>query len=562
MRHSRLLTPLAGTLALLVGCAPARFHKAPSNSFLAPEVATAPRIPVVPDPPAVPASDWRVHLGAAPGLPAAVRAQAPSGWLAVLLRDADWRLQAGRKAYQEGDIERARREFNRALDILLAPPEDAESPERAAIHKKIEQLVEEIYRYDLELSGAGEQSEERAFERSPLDDIPPPTFPVDPALKNRVLEEIRSTLSQLPLEATDEVLAYIQYFSRGRGRRILEQGLRRAGRYRPLIQRILDEEGVPQELIYVAQAESGFQPRAVSRKRATGMWQFMRARGQQYGLQQTRYTDDRMDPEKATRAAARHLRDLYHQFGDWYLALAAYNAGPVAVERAVERTGYADFWELRRRNVLPRETASYVPIILAMTIIAKNAAEYGFHTVLPDPPLEYDSIELTAATDLKLVADLLERPLAELRELNPSLLKDLAPAGHLLHIPKGQGVELAPVLAEIPPERRTGWRAHRVAEGETLGAIARRYGMPERSIAGVNGDLTDGVQAGDWLLIPQPQRSIQPSRRAGTGARSSNSVGARQVRTVRRSTTARDRTAAPQTARLSIAGPSGRTTRR
>ncbi len=160
-----------------------------------------------------------------------------------------------------------------------------------------------------------------------------------------------------------------------------------------MIQRILDEEGVPQELIHLAQAESGFIPRAVSRKAAGGMWQFVKLRGKQYGLMQTAYTDDRMDPEKATRAAARHLHDLYNEFGDWYLAIAAYNCGPGVVEKAVERTGYADFWELRNRGVLPAETTNYVPIILAMTIMEKNAAEYGLEGSAMDPPLEYDTVE-------------------------------------------------------------------------------------------------------------------------------------------------------------------------
>src|ERR1022692_2569580 len=155
------------------------------------------------------------------------------------------------------------------------------------------------------------------------------------------------------------------------------------------------------------------------------MWQFLRWRGNEYGLKQTAYTDDRMDPEKATRAAAHHLRDLYHEFGDWYLALAAYNCGPVNVEKAVERTGYADFWELRSRGVLPAETTNYVPIILAMTIMEKNAAEYFSMTIMEknaaeygiqdfqlDPPLEYDTVETTAATSLTLVAGILDLPSA------------------------------------------------------------------------------------------------------------------------------------------------------
>ena len=150
-------------------------------------------------------------------------------------------------------------------------------------------------------------------------------------------------------------------------------------------------------------------PRAVSRMAAGGMWQFVKFRGNEYGLMQTPYTDDRMDPEKATRAAAHHLHDLYNEFGDWYLAIAAYNCGP-GREKAVERTGYADFWELRSRGVLPAETTNYVPIILAMTIMEKNAAEYGLEGIQLDPPLEYDTVETTAQTSLALVADITDTP--------------------------------------------------------------------------------------------------------------------------------------------------------
>src|SRR5690606_25332672 len=159
-----------------------------------------------------------------------------------------------------------------------------------------------------------------------------------------------------------------------------------------------------QELIYMAQAESGFLPRAVSHKAAVGMWQFVKARGREYGLTQTPYADDRLDPEKATRAAARHLRDLYAKFGDWYPAIAAYNCGDGCVDRAIQRTGYADFWELRRRNAVPRETSNYVPIILAMTIMHKNAKDYGLDDIQPDEALQYDTIEMQASTHLALVA--------------------------------------------------------------------------------------------------------------------------------------------------------------
>ncbi|MEK7408515.1 MAG: transglycosylase SLT domain-containing protein [Acidobacteriota bacterium] len=427
-----------------------------------------------------------------------------------MIRQAAWHFQAGKKRYQEGDRNGARQEFDRAVDILLGAPDDVRAAGPAALDKKLEELVQAIHRYDLAGLGAADVSEEPGFEKALLDDIPPLTFPIDPRLKNRVIEEIRATASQLPLQANDAVLAYIHYFSTERGRRTLLAGLRRSGRYRPLIQRILAEEGLPQELIFIAQAESGFAPRAVSRKKAAGMWQFVRARGNQYGLMQTSFADDRLDPEKSTRAAARHLRDLYHQFGDWYLALVGYNAGPGVIDKAVQRTGHADFWEFRRRNVLPKETSNYVPIILAFTIMVKNAQQYGLAGLETDAPLEYDSLEITAPTGLQLLADLAECPLAQFRELNPALLKNLAPPGYTLRVPKGQGAALTAVLDAVPAERRNSWRAHRVGEGETLAAIAGRHRLPEKSILAVNGALSDGLQAGDLLLIP----AAAPARNA------------------------------------------------
>jgi membrane-bound lytic murein transglycosylase D len=311
---------------------------------------------------------------------------------------------------------------------------------------------------------------------------------------------LQATVSQLPLQMTDAVLSYINYFSSDRGRKTLIAGLRRAGRYRPLIERILAEEGVPQELIYLAQAESGFLPRAVSHKAAAGMWQFMQWRGRQYGLNQTAYTDDRLDPEKATRSAARHLRDLYQKFGDWYLAIAGYNCGDGCVEKAVQRTGYADFWDLRARNAIPKETTNYVPIIVAMTIMHKNAKDYGIEGIEADPPLTYDTIEMEAPTHLALVADVADRPVSDIRELNPSLLSSVAPAGFALHVPEGSKANVIASLASVPAERRASWRIHRVGPGDTLQSIARRYNMPVNSIASLNNQ--GEAEIGDALIIP------------------------------------------------------------
>ncbi|MGD0014960.1 MAG: transglycosylase SLT domain-containing protein [Bryobacteraceae bacterium] len=525
--YSRCLASLAVLLGLS-GCVPMNSRQSLRTPLLPPR--PAPPAPATLDPPVIAA---RLELADSPHLFAPPQSPARPTRADALIREAEWHYQAGRKQYQDGDQEGARREFDRAIDLLLTAPEDASS--RAVADVKLEELVEAIHRLDLAGLGSGDTASEPVFERPPLEDLPQMTFPVDPKLKNKVLEELRATASQLPLQSTDAVLSYVNYFSTPRGRKMLIYGLRRAGRYRPLIQRIFDEEGVPQELIFLAQAESGFLPRALSRKRAAGMWQFVRLRGREYGLNQSPYADDRLDPEKATRAAARHLRDLYHRYGDWYLAIAAYNCGPVVIDRAVERTGYADFWELQRRNVLPKETSNYVPIILAMTIVVKNAREYGFEGIESDPPLEYDTLEVTAPTHLQLIADLTESPLSQIRDLNPALLRSVAPEGASVHVPKGSGNGLGAVLDKIPPQRRSAWRAHRVLEGERLSAIARRYRVTESSIVAASGALVGDLQPGDLLIIPAaPVRETAVVRRAAArrGVRHRAASSAAQSRRV------------------------------
>ena len=280
-----------------------------------------------------------------------------------------------------------------------------------------------------------------------------------------------------------------------------------------MIQRIFAEEGVPQELMYLAQAESGFLPRAVSKKRAMGMWQFIYATGVNYGLAHTSVYDERLDPEKATRAAARYLKSLYGRYGDWYLAMAAYNCGAGLVDRAVERTGYADYWELLRRHALPRETANYVPIILAMTIMAKNPKDYGLENIDLDPPVEYDLIRLTASTNLNLIADATMQPVSGIRDLNPSLLKMVAPAGFDIHVPKGSADTARVALETVPAKNRQAWRLHHVEAGDTLETIAKTYHLTAERISAVN-PAADSFETGDVLLIPAVyHEERQPARR-------------------------------------------------
>lgn len=494
-------------VAFLTGCAtggptPGQIFR---NSFLPP----APKRPAVAEalaePPRLEANPF---LKRAPGTAVLAEILPKPTETDFRLKSSEDRFEAGRKAYQEGRYDDARREFNRAIDILLATPDSA--PDRWRIERRLETLVDTVFKYDVNALGAGETGEQVAYEKSPLDGLLELNLTPDPKIRNKVLAELAATRSQLPLDVTDEVLSYINYLTGERGKWTMIAGLKRAGRYRAMIEKILAEEGLPLELLHLAQAESGFSPRAVSWAAAVGMWQFVQFRGREYGLMQSPYHDDRLDPEKATRAAARHLKDLYHALGDWNLALAAYNCGPECVNRAVQRTGYADFWKLRAMRALPRETMNYVPLILAMAIIAKNPADYGID-VVPDPPLEYDSLPLDAPASLQLIADAADRPLVEIRDLNPALTGLIAPAGYTVRLPSGSGAGVASALAEVPPAQRVAARIHRVERGETIAMIASRYRTSAAALAAANHG-SNLLAAGDLVVIPaaSPQRPAAP----------------------------------------------------
>src|SRR6185369_2765685 len=216
-------------------------------------------------------------------------------------------------------------------------------------------------------------------------------------------------------------------------------GLERAGVYRPMMERILMEEGLPLDLVFLSEAESAFLPRAISRAKARGMCQFISSRGKEYGLRQTWWIDERSDPETSTRAAARHLKDLYEEFGDWYLAMAAYNSGPVRVQRALEKTGADNFWTLAEKRALPKETINYVPNILALTIIGKNPSKYGF-SIASAAALETERVSVDKATDLRVIAEAIDVPVEQLRDLNTHVLRWTTPPDDpdfQLILPKG-----------------------------------------------------------------------------------------------------------------------------
>jgi membrane-bound lytic murein transglycosylase D len=431
----------------------------------------------------------------------------------LLIHRVEEKFASGEQNYKAGHLEAARKDFDDAVDWMLQSGYDPNSDPQ--LSELFHRVVDTVYTYELQAFRAGDGFNEAPAVPAPIDEVAEMTFPVDPRLKARAEEAAKNISHDLPLTVNDEVLSFLNFFQTPRGRAIVETGLRRAGRYRGMIARVLSEEGVPQDLIYLAQAESAFQPTALSRAGARGMWQFVAYRGQEYGLRHTWWLDERQDPEKATHAAAQHLRDLYKMFGDWYLAMAAYNCGPGNVQKAIERTGYADFWELYRRNVLPRETKNYVPIILALTLIAKDAPHYGIQAE-PESPVATDMVKPGRAIDLRLVAETIDVDVETLRTLNPSLLRLATPddPAFEMRLPLGSAPKFSAEIADIPPDKWVSWRRHRVAAGETLTAIAKKYRVTPKAIADANNlESATALNTGEKLIIPAIQPAAENKRR-------------------------------------------------
>lgn len=431
----------------------------------------------------------------------------------ALIAQAERLYNFGQANYQAGHLDAAKQNFDQAFNLLLSSSIEVRGNDR--LEREFDKIVDGVHDLELVAFKQGDGFTEQRSEPAPIDEANDITFPVDPKVRALAEAEIKTTKSDLPLMLNDQVAMFINYFSSPKGRPTLEHGLARAGGYRDMISQTLKQEGVPQDLIYLAMAESGFQPLALSRAGARGMWQFMAGRGSMYGLDRNWWVDDRQDPEKSTHAAARHLKDLYDQFGDWYLAMAAYNTGPGNIQHAVERTGYADFWELYRRGVLPEETRNYVPIIVAVTIMAKNPAQYGLEGVVPDKPVPTDKTTINYPVDLRLVAECLDTSASYLQELNPSLLRMTTPKDQTftLNLPAGTKEKYDTAIALIPPDMRTFWRYHRVEYGDTLASIARNYHTSTSVIADANNLRGDDVRVGSKLIIP-----IAPGKASNTVA--------------------------------------------
>src|ERR1700744_4839159 len=486
---------LAAASLLLNGCVP---EDTVSKSTVKPPQATAP---------ALKPSQPTVSAAASPPAPAAPPA---TPQVQALIDSVESAYQSGVDNTPACHLRAAKTDFDRAVDLMLFSNLDLRA--QPQLHDEFDRVVDAVNTLEMEALKQGNGFAPK-LEPAPVDIANDVTFPVDPNVKAQAIQELKTTQSDLPLLINDPVAGFISYFS-SKGRGTLMRSLERAGRYHAMITAVLAEEKVPQDLIYQAVAESGFQPQIVNgRSGAGGMWQFMPYGV--YGLTRNGWYDERFDPEKSTHAYARYMKELYAQLGDWYLAMAAYDWGPGNVQKAVERTGYADFWELYHRNALPQETKNYVPIIIAAAIMAKNPEQYGLQSVTPDPPLLTDTVTTDYSVDLRLVSDLVEAPVQEITDLNPSLLRMNTPtdAPFELHLPAGSKDLFEKRIAEIPVDKRNQWRFHKVVSGDTLETVARDYHVNASEIVFVNQLEAGGDLSGtDSLIIPVPPAPSNKAR--------------------------------------------------
>jgi membrane-bound lytic murein transglycosylase D len=495
-----LLEKMVRRWALALGCGPLVLLAGCPQS----EVATPGKAPVQATAPAVPAG--QPTGAAAPQAQAeAAEKQAAAAKAAKdqeLINKTEAAYRSGVENYRAGHLDAARLDFDSAVDVMLTSGMDLKTdPQLADEFDRLLNAVNSLEMAALK-QGNGFSS---TLEAAPLDAANEVTFPANAALTAKVTAELKTTQSDFPLVVNDYVAGFISYFSNSAaGHAHLLRSLERAGKYREMISKHLSDQGVPQDLIYLAVAESGFQPQALNaRSGAGGMWQFMPTGA--YGLARNGWFDERFDPEKSSIAYAKYMKTLYNQFGDWYLAMAAYDWGPGNVQRAVMRTGYADFWELYRRNVLPGETKNYVPGIIAAIIMAKNPEQYGLDKVVPEAPVVSDTVTVDYPIDLRLVADVTNSSLPEIVALNPSLLRMTTPRDMSfdLHVPVGTRDVFSERIKEIPEDKRASWRFHVVKSGETLDGIAALLRTHPSDIARVNGVPVDGgVDAEDELVIP------------------------------------------------------------
>lgn len=330
-----------------------------------------------------------------------------------------------------------------------------------------------------------------------------------PLLEDVPAAEVRSMNTEVPMTINRQVRASMTYLMRNPERHVY-RWLRRSATYFPMIEHIFAEENVPDELKYLALVESGLNPRARSRARAAGLWQFVPSTARMYNLTINPWIDERLDPEKSTRAAAAHLRDLYELFGDWQLALAGYNCNPAVIRRAVRQARdrldrRPTFWDIY--NDIPRETRNYVPTFIAATLIVSNPTAFDLKRVEPGPRYAFDYVPVEGMLDLQTVADLANTSLPTLQALNPELRRAQLPPSdepYYVRLPYGSYETFMDGYAQLPDDAKQQTVEHVVQRGETVSLIAQRYDVSRRALMQSNDLQLPAIDTGQRLSIPAP----------------------------------------------------------
>jgi len=484
------------------------------------------------------------------------------GRIAQIIARAEDHFRKGKLNLEDNKREQAREEFDRAVDSILESGFDVRASQRLQTYYL--ELVERIYREEVplqqqtapvntQLVAQNTQTQDQTqktpppsqigfrdqkFEPSPLDELSKVVLTPD---EQRVDEKDLVALEQAQKNVNFNftlnplIQQFINYYQ-GRNRATMENGLRRSGQYMRLARKIFAEEGVPVDITWLGQVESAWKPKAYSWAAASGLWQFIPATGRTYGLRQNAYIDERNSFEQATRASARHLKDLSKRYnGNWELAMAAYNTGAGNIDRAISRAGTANFWMIY--PYIAQETRNYVPNILAVILIAKNPEKYGFKGIKADAPMSYDVVQVPSATGLQLVADATDTNVDYIRSLNPELKRDITPRGDVynVRIPAGHAKQFAALIQRIPPERRETARLISVAPGEDWQSVANRTGINISQLQSWNTGVelkgatklvapNSGVKLTKWVRATPAQTTVAPAALDKVRARKGDTI--------------------------------------
>jgi membrane-bound lytic murein transglycosylase D len=514
--------------------------------------------------------------------------QKNEGRVDQIIERANDHFRKGKLNLEDNKREQARDEFDKAVDEILMSGMDVRSSER--LQKFYLELVEKIYREEVPLNQfAPQQNAVPVVAKAPANAdaelaevakvqepkpqqqvgfvqqvfVPSPQDPLGIALTDEEkqvsdtqLADLEMAKNALDFKFTPNPLVqqFINYYQ-GRGRATMENGLRRSGRYMKIAREAFRRNGVPEDIVWLGQVESSWIPRNVSWAGASGLWQFVRSTGAQYGLRQTAWVDERNGFEKPTNASAQYLKSLANRYnGDWLLAMAAYNTGALNVDRAISRAGQANYWAIY--PYIAQETRNYVPNILAVILIAKNPAKYGFPGIKPDAPMSFDTIAAPSATSLRLIADLTDTSIDYIQGLNPELKRETTPRGEIynVRVPSGRGKMAASLLKRVPSDRQDTARIISIAPGEEWQSIANRTGVSIATLQAMNSGLD--LKTASKVFVPNSNIRLTNWKRSGdsTAAPTLTKVKARKGDTISKIAAAR-KLSADEVARLNGIAP-------